>query len=732
MNFSSSWIVNQSSVPSPTSQSDHVMAWARDAQTGEPVYIQELDASRTGGKCGCECPSCELPLTAVNAAKTEYRKRPHFRHPNGAGNSDCMFLAARLAVLNLLKMQGVFTLPGRRLSAQCIGLSGTEHEAWVEHPPERVRFTNFDFRDRVAAILTLDDGRQLRVQLMGTGSSETVTGSDGLPIPTIILDVNDLAVASMSPKELRSKLTLVPANLCWVSHWSDQALQARAADDARQVADDYLDLEPEDGSVLDGIDPTFRRETLLHMEVKRILSGSKEIRVPDLNAKASKTASNRQVHSREWERPSELIALLDVQLEKRFGNVIPDVTAKVSPANGDVLMIEITVTNHISDERLVRIREKNVPTLEIDLSHAVGLISRVELTKWVVHGLQTKRWIHHPEIAVQKLVLEAVVDQKIEEFELAEQQETEFHAEVFGTNIDEIARDYLRAVIDLAQYDREEVLDKQLREAVEIARNAVALKVGRLKIRGYPEAVDPQLSQGHQAIISRIYAIQKGRGVADQTQSAMDVLNSIRESETSNKANHTLFLIAERAYRGADAVTPAWFEDWVNEIKASIKSGESTYLRSGEFDRLLSLLFPAIAEGLGSGYGTKQGNRNSGSGGKNLVRDYAPSINFVDVLRESEAIKSGEKYAKWFEIWSDRYNLQYDVSVIAHYLESVGFEGSIKALKSWEAYIQEIKKTGMRPLPHVDLELVWEQPYSWRRPAVKIKPEDNPYERRKG
>ena len=34
---------------------DLVMAWARNAATGEPRYILELDAAHRGAKCGCEC-----------------------------------------------------------------------------------------------------------------------------------------------------------------------------------------------------------------------------------------------------------------------------------------------------------------------------------------------------------------------------------------------------------------------------------------------------------------------------------------------------------------------------------------------------------------------------------------------------------------------------------------------------------------------------------------------------
>ena len=247
---SSQWIVHQSgphsppAEPAPLARSIEpgtVMAWARDSVTGEPVYILELDKARAGARCGCECPSCALPLTAVNAAKKEYLRRPHFRHPDGAGKSDCMYLAARLAALQLLREQGVFLLPSRKVSGRVIGLSGLAHEAWVEQKPELVRIRDFSFSDKAAALLTLDDGRQLRIELTGRGGH-----GDSAAIPTIMLKMETLdpAIASMSLQELKSRLTLTADGFCWASHWNDLALQVEAEEKARQLADQCLDLAP--------------------------------------------------------------------------------------------------------------------------------------------------------------------------------------------------------------------------------------------------------------------------------------------------------------------------------------------------------------------------------------------------------------------------------------------------------------------------------------------------------
>lgn len=39
--------------------------------------MDQLDKTRTGAACQCECHSRDLPLTPVNAAKAEFIKRPY-------------------------------------------------------------------------------------------------------------------------------------------------------------------------------------------------------------------------------------------------------------------------------------------------------------------------------------------------------------------------------------------------------------------------------------------------------------------------------------------------------------------------------------------------------------------------------------------------------------------------------------------------------------------------------
>jgi len=706
------------------------MAWARDIASGEPIYILELDATRTGGDCACECPSCDLALVAINAAKEKYRKRPHFRHPNGAEKSECMFLSARLAALHLLREQGVLMLPGRRISARIAGLSGFEYEAWVEMPPERVHVRDFNFHDKVAAILTLDDGRKLRIQLIGTGASPTSLDSAGLPIPTVILDLQDMTIASMSPEDLRSRITLVPENLCWVNHWSDPDLQAQAQEGARRLAAELLDFDPEDESLLSGADAEFRHETLLHFEVKRILAESKEIQVPALIAVVTKHADRSMPVNLIWSRSSELIQFFDVMLEQRFGRVIPDVMTKVSDQYG-AMMIEVTVTNQISDERLARIRELNMPALEINLSQSGGRISRADLKTLVIHGINTKRWLHHPEIAIQEQILEAKVDAKIEEL----RQEKAERARVMAMPLQAVATEYLNAVSAFAKshYDKGEF--ESIHDAIDEKKKAVILMAENLAIHGYPGASDPQLIRAQRGIIPRLLSIQSGCSITNPDASTLDVMNEIRcDNFAENCRNITIYLMAENAYRTIRlADLPDWFTRWVNDIKQSIGAGEGFYLREGTLDKLLALLFPEIAPGLAKGYGSVV--RKNKQAVSKIVHStptstYSTGINFDDVLKDSRWLRVGDKFGKWFEIWSDRYGLNYELGPIAAFLQANGFENAIDELHAWNAYVKQIRDSG-RKMPSRSFTESGYEHSSWKRPAVET-PKENQYALLKG
>lgn len=390
---------------------DLVLAWARDAHTGQAIHISELGAGRQGSRCGCECPNCGLPLVAVNAAKRVYRKRPHFRHPEGAKRDECDLLAMRAAALRLWCEQGLMDLPRRRRSGSIVGLSGDLHQAWAEVPPVQVRIIDHIFVDRTTALLTLDDGRQLRVQLI----AKFDTSADDM-MPTIQVQLADRSLVQLAPEELRQRLTLLPESaLAWCSHWDDGRLQAQAEDLACKLADEHLDRWPAGLAPQPG--PT-TRETLLHLEVKNIIARFGWFVAPAhvLTEQSQQATASRPLEVN-WRFLEQRLELRDVAVEQRTGNVIPDIICGATDTGGQdlgPLMIEVTVSNPLDEERVRRLRATGNACIEIDLSATGGRISREDLQQVVLRSTAIKRWIFFPGEANLREELRRRVQAKLE------------------------------------------------------------------------------------------------------------------------------------------------------------------------------------------------------------------------------------------------------------------------------------------------------------------------------
>ncbi len=78
-----------------------------------------------------------------------------------------------------------------------------------------------------------------------------------------------------------------------------------------------------------------------------------------------------------------------VELEKRFDDIIPDIVVY----SGDkYFFIEIYVTHPIDDEKLKKLKEKNISTIEIDLSKIKRDISVEEYTDNLLKNSYRKSW----------------------------------------------------------------------------------------------------------------------------------------------------------------------------------------------------------------------------------------------------------------------------------------------------------------------------------------------------
>ncbi len=184
------------------------------------------------------------------------------------------------------------------MSRAAKGFSGEGYEVWVEAPAERIAVVGAALHDYATALLTLDDGRELLVDL--TGLREP--GSDGRGRAIVTLSLSDPTIAMLGPEEIRARLRILP-DIRWCAHWNDQALAAKGDAAAKQASRDALDgwqdIDEADfrSRLPPGIDATtmqrWRRETLLHREVKAILEKTSSIATPGLEVEVTRDPARR-------------------------------------------------------------------------------------------------------------------------------------------------------------------------------------------------------------------------------------------------------------------------------------------------------------------------------------------------------------------------------------------------------------------------------------------------------
>ena len=653
---SSMWQVDTHTAPArPMHDADTVpLTWAHDARTDEPRYIH--DAEVIEGRAECRCPACNLSLTPVLSGQP-LRRNPtaHFRHPKGAQKDDCTFVAARLAATRHLQERGFIDLPRRRMSANAIGFSGQGYEGWTEKPEERVCITSAVLHDRATALLTLDDGREFLVDLTGQRDA----GSDGQGRAVVTLFLSDPAIAMMSPDEIRARLRLLP-DIRWCAHWDDQALQteasvkaqqaAREAMDAWETADEAQFLQHLPQDLEPSVAQQWRRETLLHSEVKTILEQASQIATPSLNLKVTRYAPEE--FSGEWEDKtlrvqwmtgSTTLSLEKTQLEQRQGSIVPDVICTLREPRPYIygvaetwlddafeelvedthsnqcwpqtLLVEVTVTHGIDQKKLRRIQELDMPTLEIDFRSLGGQVTREGLRHLVVNEIIGKRWVHHPALRLRHQILEAELDQHPVTVQFQNRLAELRRPRLLATPASEWALIYLAAATEF--HDTNTRIDKARRahrgegpEPVRLGKDSepwlrLMEAAEALAVHGHPGAADPEMVDGA-GIVSRLLSIQHNRGIGYAFTTGFQVLNAIMQSTPGYRQWHTLYLMAVKAY-GLDArLTPRQAEryaSWRQGVIDKVNTADETHLRPARYDAVLSVLFPEMAPRLANGYG---------------------------------------------------------------------------------------------------------------------------------
>ncbi|MCZ8254440.1 MAG: hypothetical protein O9327_02010 [Polaromonas sp.] len=523
----------------------------------------------------------------MNAGKDEVVMRPHFRHGVGFDRQGCAVHSARLAVLATLTKTGWIDLPGRRIPAQAIGLSGQAYVAPELRPRQRLRVVDLNLSDRTRALLTLEDGRELVVVLVG----EPGGADPGRAVLSLELPDEEVEKVLLDPESVWDRLALIPDLVCWQSDWKETELQKEASDAAHALAVEHIDAYANDQeAALCSALGLAGSEGLLHLLTKQVIQEESRLFVPEPGMNAA--------HADRF-REGGWLAFCSVRPEEyQPGRFVPDLVATVCadekhPASN--LFIEVIVTHGIDDIKRDRLLSSGVPTLSIDFREAGGRVTRSTLRQLVIQDVSLKSWLEmswfmRPWDPSNQVWLHRAVDAlKQTDLDLVGGSDS-------AGDLDEIAPAYLAAVEayllrrSLERGDSRSPSTWLLME--ELARLADSMR--RL---GYPEASDDALvSQG--GILGRILAMKQNRGVGDAVDSAVQVLNALKNLRPPLTSDLSLVLIAYRVF--APPVDPSrkWVTKWIEAVKTEIRSRNLDYLRDGVYDRLLSMLFPEMAKDL--------------------------------------------------------------------------------------------------------------------------------------
>lgn len=124
-------------------------------------------------------------------------------------------------------------------------------------------------------------------------------------------------------------------------------------------------------------------ETSLHLAAKEIITNAKKMWIPAVYLHFDSGRKTELIKS------ASEIEVEGVSLEKRLDNIIPDI---VVTAGGKKLIIEIYVTHAIDKLKLQKIKELDISTIEIDLSHWAGPITEKDLQQVVLGDSLEKQW----------------------------------------------------------------------------------------------------------------------------------------------------------------------------------------------------------------------------------------------------------------------------------------------------------------------------------------------------
>jgi len=310
--------------------------------------------------------------------------------------------------------------------------------------------------------------------------------------------------------------------------------------------------------------------------------------------------ANGHVVSKCWSQPAEEITLSSVKLEVHLGRSVPDVIATWVTEDGlsHSLLIEVTVTNPITGERIERLSSFGWPALEIDIGRMGGVVNREEFTRLVVDEVAGKRWLYHPTLEEERSRLLAAL--KADEAWAVEVEQRK--QAILAVTATDWANRYLDAV--RRRWREQSLFGDQLPDTENWRQSQadVVEAIHSLGEHGYPATLLDEYPL--RRVIARILSFHDGTGI-EYRQDSWGIINAILCDVAEARKWHTLYLIALKIYPPPlSDVHRDKVKAWRNNVVKSIRHEEDTYVRETTYDRMIGLLFPEMRPALREPFGT--------------------------------------------------------------------------------------------------------------------------------
>lgn len=128
-------------------------------------------------------------------------------------------------------------------------------------------------------------------------------------------------------------------------------------------------------------------ETSLHLAAKQMIAEAKKFIIPAVYLNFPSSGKKRLLIYEVKE-----IEISEAFLEQREGNIIPDI---VILHKNKKIFIEIYVTHAIDESKLLKVKDCDISTNEIDLSDYKRSITKEELEKVIFEDTEKKKWIYN-------------------------------------------------------------------------------------------------------------------------------------------------------------------------------------------------------------------------------------------------------------------------------------------------------------------------------------------------